>query len=138
MQLGLRYDAHLMSEATTDGIRVTVNPRYVEARSKPVENLYFFSYEVTITNVGTAPAQLKTRHWIITDGHGAQQHVRGPGVVGEQPHLAPGEAFRYESFCPLNTPVGSMRGTFQMARDDGSEFDAIVAEFALSAPRVLN
>lgn len=126
------------SEATTEGIRVTVKPRYVEARSKPVEGAYFFAYEVTIANVGTSAAKLVSRHWIITDGHGAERHVRGPGVVGQEPHLEPGEAFRYESFCPLETPEGAMRGTFQMVRDDGSEFDADVATFALSAPRVLN
>lgn len=126
------------SEATTEGIRVTVKPRYVDERSKPVDNEYFFAYEVTIANVGSSPAKLVSRHWIITDGKGTEQHVRGPGVVGNQPHLAPGEAFRYESFCPLETPEGSMCGTFQMVRDDGSEFDAEVATFALSAPRLLN
>lgn len=126
------------SDATTKGIRVTVKPRYVEARSKPVESAYFFAYEVTIANVGDRAAKLLSRHWVITDGKGAERHVRGPGVVGQQPHLAPGEAFRYESFCPLDTPEGAMRGTFQMVRDDGSEFDADVATFAFSAPRVLN
>jgi ApaG protein len=126
------------SEATTEGIRVTVKPRYVDARSKPVENAYFFAYEVTIANEGSSPAKLVSRHWVITDGKGEERHVRGPGVVGNQPHLAPGEAFRYESFCPLETPEGAMRGSFQMARDDGSVFDAEVATFAFSAPRVLN
>jgi ApaG protein len=126
------------SEAITEGIRVTVTPRYVEERSKPVDNEYFFAYEVTIANEGASPAKLVSRHWIITDGEGAERHVRGPGVVGEQPHLAPGEGFRYESFCPLETPEGSMRGTFQMVRDDGSTFDAEVATFAFSAPRTLN
>ena len=126
------------SEATTEGVRVTVKPRYVDARSRPVENAYFFAYEVTIANVGSSPVKLVSRHWVITDGKGGEQHVRGPGVVGNQPHLAPGEAFRYESFCPLQTPEGAMRGTFQMVRDDGTEFDAEVATFALSAPRLLN
>ena len=126
------------SDATTQGIRVTVVPRYVAERSSPVKSNFFFAYEVVITNVGTSPAKLVSRHWIITDGNGGEEHVRGPGVVGNQPRLAPGEKFRYESFCPLRTPEGAMRGTFQMVRDDGTAFDAEVATFAFSAPRVLN
>lgn len=128
----------MSSKATTEGIEVSVEARYVEERSDPEQDAYFFAYEVTIRNVGDAPAQLRSRHWIITDGHGAEQHVEGPGVVGHQPRLEPGQAFTYESFCPLETPEGGMRGTYQMVRDDGAEFDAEVAPFALSAPRLLN
>ena len=130
--------AKLSSEATTEGIRVSVKARYVEERSEPARGAYFFAYEVTISNVGDAPAKLVTRHWIITDGEGKNQHVRGPGVVGQQPRLEPGQSFTYESFCPLKTPEGGMRGSYQMVRDDGSQFDAEVATFALSAPRLLN
>ncbi len=126
------------SEATTDGIRVSVTPRFLEERAKPVDNHYFFSYEVTISNVGSEPAKLVSRHWIITDANGTEEHVRGPGVVGHTPHLAPGEAFRYESFCPLETVDGSMHGTFQMVRDDGTEFEAEVGKFFLCAPLLLN
>ena len=126
------------SEATTAGIRVIVQPRYVAARSNAAQGVYFFAYEVEISNVGSTAAQLLSRHWIITDGNGEEHHVRGPGVVGEQPHLKPGDTHQYESFCPLATPEGAMRGTFQMVSDDGSRFDAEVATFAFSAPRVLN
>ncbi|MEM1030460.1 MAG: Co2+/Mg2+ efflux protein ApaG [Myxococcota bacterium] len=126
------------SEATTEGIRITVTPRYVPERSQPGTGPYVFAYEVTIANVGVAAAKLLTRHWIITDGEGREEHVRGPGVVGEQPDLAPGEAFRYQSFCPLPTPEGGMHGTYRMVRPDGSAFDAVVAPFALSVPRLLN
>jgi len=128
----------MSSEATTEGIRVSVQARYVEQRSDPARNVYFFAYAVTIHNVGTAPAKLESRHWVITDGKGEEQHVKGPGVVGEQPRLDPDQAFTYESFCPLETPEGAMRGTYQMVRDDGATFDAEVATFALSAPRLLN
>ncbi len=128
----------MSSEATTEGIRISVQARYVEQRSDPVRGVFFFAYAVTIHNVGETPAQLKSRHWIITDGKGEEQHVKGPGVVGEQPRLEPGQAFTYESFCPLDTPEGAMRGTYQMVRDDGAAFDAEVATFALSAPRLLN
>ena len=126
------------STATTEGIRVTVKPRYVDERSQPAEKNYFFAYEVTIANVGAAPAKLLSRHWIITDGYGEEHHVRGPGVVGQQPRLEPGAEHRYESYCPLETPEGAMRGTFEMVRDDGATFDAEVATFAFSARRLLN
>ncbi|MEZ4445191.1 MAG: Co2+/Mg2+ efflux protein ApaG [Polyangiaceae bacterium] len=126
------------SEATTQGIRVVVKPQYLANESRPVDNTYVFAYEVTIANVGDRRAKLLSRHWIITNGHGEEEHVRGPGVVGEHPDLGPGEAFRYRSYCPLSTPEGAMRGSYRMVRPDGSEFDAEVAEFAFSAPRVLN
>lgn len=126
------------SETTTEGIHIAVQPRYIAERSAPNKSNYFFAYEVTISNRGSSPAKLLTRHWVITDGHGEEHHVRGPGVVGHQPSLEPGEGFRYESFCPLETPEGSMHGSYQMVRTDGSTFDAAVERFALSAPRLLN
>jgi ApaG protein len=100
--------------------------------------MYFFAYRITITNVGDAPARLMSRHWIITDGSGRVEHVKGPGVVGEQPRLEPGAGFQYTSFCPLPTPVGTMEGSYQMVRDDGREFDAQIAPFTLAAPNALN
>jgi len=118
--------------------RVTVNvsSMFIAEQSRPEENQYVFAYTVTIRNDGTEPAQLLTRHWIITDGHGKVQEVRGDGVVGEQPHLGPGESFRYTSGAVLETPVGSMQGSYQMRADDGTHFDAPIAAFSLSVPHV--
>ena len=99
---------------------------------------YVWSYTIRITNEGAAPAKLLSRHWIITDALGKLEEVRGPGVVGEQPHLGPGETFQYTSGCMLVTARGSMRGTYQMVRDDGSGFDAEIARFALELPVTLN
>jgi len=127
-----------MSCAVTEGIRVEVRPFYVPERSSPEQRHYFFAYQVTIQNEGDAPARLVSRHWIIKDAHGRTEHVRGPGVVGETPRLEPGQGFEYTSFCPLPTESGSMQGTFQMVRDDGSEFDARVAVFTLMADNLLN
>jgi ApaG protein len=127
-----------MSDTTTQGIRVQVESLYDEDRSAPQENYYFFAYRVRISNAGTRSAQLLSREWIITDATGYQQHVQGPGVVGEQPVLAPGEAFEYTSFCPLSTPVGSMHGTYRMVREDGESFDAVIAPFSLAVPHSVN
>jgi ApaG protein len=129
---------HGTSEAETQGVRVEVRCAYMPEESSPQHGRYMFTYQVLITNVGTTPAQLISRHWIITDGGGSERHVRGPGVVGQQPRLEPGQAHAYQSFCPLTTPSGSMRGTFQMLRDDGSQFDAEVGAFSLMAPQLLN
>jgi ApaG protein len=107
-------------------------------RSSPEQNRWFFLYTVTISNQGTEAVRLISRHWIITDGEGNERHVRGPGVVGEQPRLNPGEGHSYQSYCPLTTPSGSMRGTYQMLRDDGSQFDAQVGAFSLMASQLLN
>ena len=104
----------------------------------PTARHYVFAYHVTIANEGAVTAQLKTRHWIITDGEGNVQEVRGPGVVGEQPRLKPGEQFEYTSGCVLPTPNGSMRGTYQMVTDSGEEFDAEIAPFPLALPYALN
>lgn len=126
-----------MSEAVTRGVRVKVISRYVEERSRPGE-FYFFAYQVTITNLGDEPVQLLSRHWIITDGMGNVEEVRGPGVIGEQPILAPGQQFQYVSACPLPTQVGVMHGTYQMITDQGEEFDAEIAPFTLAEPSALN
>ena len=117
---------------TTRGITVRVRSRYLPARSDPAESQWFFIYTVRITNTGEETMQLVSRHWIIQDGHGREQHVHGPGVVGAQPVLDAGQAFEYTSFCPLPTPSGLMQGTFQMVSKSGEAFDAVVAPFALS------
>ncbi len=122
------------SSAVTQGIRVTVTSTYVAEQSSPEQGRYVFAYTVAIANEGTAPAQLRTRHWIITDAGGKVEEVRGDGVVGEQPRLAPGQRFQYTSRCVLTTPVGSMHGTYQFRRDDGAGFDATIAPFSLAAP----
>jgi ApaG protein len=126
------------SEAVTKGIRVQVVSRYDPTRSKPSQNQWFFLYTVTISNEGDITAQLISRHWIITDATGQVQEVRGPGVVGEQPRLAPGESFEYTSGCPLTTPFGTMHGTYQMIAVNGERFDAEIAPFTLSEPHALH
>ena len=126
------------SVALTDGIRVSVTSRYVPEQSAPRLGRYVWSYTIRITNEGTSAARLSSRHWIITDAHGTIEEVRGPGVVGEQPHLPPGQTFQYTSGCMLATVRGTMHGTYQMVRDDGSAFDAEIAKFALELPVTLN
>ena len=113
-----------MSNAITNGIRVTVSSNYIPAQSAPKARRYVFAYTVRIANEGTESAQLKSRHWIITDGNGKVEEVRGPGVVGKQPSLDPGEALEYRSGCVLKTSRGTMRGSYQMERSDGTSFDA--------------
>ena len=127
-----------MSDTTTRGVRVEVRTAYVPERSAPQESRYFFAYRIRISNVGEETVQLLSRHWVISDGEGNMEHVRGPGVVGEQPVLEPGEAFEYTSFCPLPTPIGSMHGTYQMVTAGGSAFDAEIAPFPLAVPHALN
>ena len=122
------------SEAVTRGIRVQVQAEYSPAHSHPPQNRWFFLYTVNIANEGEETVQLVTRHWIITDATGHVEEVHGPGVVGEQPMLEPGQEFEYTSGCPLTTPFGSMRGTYQMVTADGSRFDAEIAEFSLRRP----
>jgi ApaG protein len=122
------------SEATTRRIRVSVVAEYSPARSAPADSQWFFLYTITIANEGGDTVQLLTRHWIITDGTGRTEEVRGPGVVGEQPTLAPGESFTYTSGCPLTTPFGTMQGTYQMVTTGGEHFDATIAPFTLSEP----
>ena len=127
-----------MAESKKYQIAVRVVPQFIADQSDPAADRYVFSYTITIENVGTVPAQLISRHWIITDGHSQAQEVRGLGVVGEQPLLKPAESFEYTSGCQLDTPVGTMRGTYQMTADDGTQFEAVIDEFTLSIPRVLH
>ena len=126
------------SQATTRGIRVRVESKYVPERSRPMMNEYFFAYTIEIANEGRETVQLVSRAWTITDAEGHVEEVRGPGVVGEQPVLAPGEAFEYTSACPLGTPFGSMRGTYQMVTEGGERFDAEIAAFQLAEPYAIN
>jgi ApaG protein len=119
-------------------IRIDVATSYVEDQSNPGEGRYVFSYTITIRNEGDKPARLMGRHWLITDANGKVQEVVGEGVVGEQPHLQPGQGFRYSSGAILETPVGSMQGRYRMVADDGEQFDAPIAPFRLAMPGVLH
>jgi ApaG protein len=127
-----------MSTAVTDGIKVTVKSQYVPHQSAPQSKRYVFAYTVRIDNEGGLTAQLKSRHWVITDGNGKVEEVRGPGVVGQQPLLRPGEHFEYTSGCVLETPRGTMEGSYQMRCPDGRTFDAKIAAFDLLLPFSLN
>ena len=115
-----------------------MSTHYVAEQSSPKAHRYVFAYTIRIANEGTDVAQLRSRHWVITDGNGKVEEVRGPGVVGQQPTLKPGEQFEYTSGCVLATPRGEMHGTYQMHRTDGSKFDATIAPFALALPHSLN
>lgn len=126
------------SEALTRDVRVAVQAHYVPERSRPEDDLWFFAYHVIIENVGEHPVQLISRHWIITDGETRVQEVRGPGVVGEQPVLGPGEKFEYTSACPLPTSFGTMHGSYQMLTLEGEPFDATIAPFSLSLPHAVH
>jgi len=119
-------------------IEVSVKTNYVSAQSAPESNRYVFAYTITITNAGDIPARLLTRHWVITDANQKTQEVRGEGVVGEQPYLVPGMSFEYTSGTILETPVGVMRGSYQMEADDGTRFRADIPSFTLSVPRTLH
>ncbi|MDD1612322.1 MAG: Co2+/Mg2+ efflux protein ApaG [Methylococcaceae bacterium] len=119
-------------------ILVEATPHYIEAQSAPAEGRYVFAYTITITNAGTTPAKLLTRHWLITDANGKIQEVRGDGVIGEQPHLKPGESFRYTSGAMIETPVGTMQGEYTMCTDEGDQFNAMIPRFTLSIPRTLH
>jgi len=126
---------------TTDdkhNINIAVKTAYIDNQSVPDANRYVFTYTITITNAGTLPAKLLTRHWVITDANDKVQEVRGEGVVGEQPYLVPGMSFEYTSGTMIETPVGSMRGSYQMVSDDGTKFDAEIPSFVLSMPRTLH
>ena len=126
--------AESTSSALTNGIRVSVRSQYLAEQSAPELDRYVFAYTVAIANEGHHPAQLRTRHWVITDAHGKIEEVRGDGVVGEQPRLVPGQSFQYTSGCVLTTPLGTMHGSYQMWHDDGSWFDAEIAAFSLVMP----
>lgn len=126
-----------MDETLCD-IRIQVVTDYVDDQSEPSSDRYVFSYTITITNNGDVPARLISRHWVITDANGKVQEVSGDGVVGEQPHLNPGEKFRYSSGAVLETPVGAMQGLYRMEADNGINFDAPIAPFTLAVPGVLH
>ena len=122
------------SEAVTHHVRVEVESQYAPEHSQPFQSKWFFYYTVRITNEGDDTVQLLSRHWVITDATGHVEEVKGPGVVGEQPELGPGESFQYTSGCPLKTSGGLMRGTYQMVTKDGEHFDIEIAPFALHEP----
>ena len=119
-------------------ITVDVDTRYLEDQSDPGERRFVFAYTITIRNRGAVPAKLLTRHWVITDANGKVQEVRGEGVVGEQPHLMPGQGFRYTSGAVLETPVGAMQGSYQMLADDGERFEAPIPAFTLAIPGTIH
>jgi len=127
-----------MNEYNDYRIDVTAKSHFVRDQSDPDENRYVFAYTVTIVNTGSIAAQLKSRHWIITNAQGQVQEVRGQGVVGEQPRLNPGESFRYTSAAMLETPVGTMHGSYQMIADDGTRFDAPIPAFSLAMPNIVH
>ncbi len=119
-------------------IEVLPEPQFLPEQSSQDDNRFVFAYTITIRNTGQQPAQLISRHWIITDGDNKIQEVRGLGVIGEQPMIKPGESYQYTSGCALTTPVGTMKGTYQMVGEDGSRFEAEIPEFVLAIPRVLH
>ena len=123
---------------SNDDFKVEVATRYLESDSNPDENRFVFTYTVTILNKSDIPARLLTRHWVITHGNGKLQEVRGDGVVGKQPRIKPGEGYQYNSHTILETPTGTMGGSYQMVTDDGAEFNASIPEFLLSIPRTLH
>lgn len=127
-----------MTESKKYDIQVVVETEYLPEQSDVAENRFVFAYHITIRNIGSVPAQLISRHWIITDADGDMQEVKGLGVVGHQPLLAPSQEFTYTSGCALTTAVGTMRGSYQMTAEDGTQFEAPIPEFVLSMPRVLN
>ena len=119
-------------------IEIYAMPQFIAEQSDPDNDRYIFAYTITIKNVGRVPAQLVSRHWIITDGNNEVQEVRGLGVVGKQPLLQPGESFQYTSGSSLTTPIGTMKGTYQMVAEDGTHFEAEIPEFLLASPRALH
>jgi ApaG protein len=130
--------SRLGSETTTRGIRIHIRSEYVPERSSPRDSSYLFQYHVRISNVGSETAQLIAREWIITTAEGEVERVKGPGVVGEQPVLHPGQSFEYTSYCPLKTAVGAMQGSYQMVTPEGERFDAMISPFTLAVPNALN
>lgn len=122
------------SYANTRGIGVTVDARFSPEHSAPPRNHWFFLYTITIANTSDVTVQLVSRHWTITDENGLVEEVQGPGVVGEQPVLMPGESYEYTSGCPLSTPTGQMHGTYQMVTPTGEQFEAVIAPFVLRGP----
>lgn len=127
-----------MAESRKYEITVRTRTQYLEDQSRPEQDHYVFAYTITLTNTGTVPAQLISRHWFITDSHHRVEEVRGLGVVGQQPLLKPGESYEYTSGSSLTTAVGTMRGSYQMVAEDGTRFEAPIPEFTLSVPRILH
>lgn len=121
------------SDTVTQGIRIRVFPEYMPQHSSPEDHRYFYAYRAIISNEGSSRARLLSRHWLIINANGHREDVRGPGVIGATPDLAPGESFEYTSFCPLDTDWGTMEGTYQMQRENGERFDAVIGRFYLSA-----
>lgn len=127
-----------MNEQNKYSIRIEAVSEFVEQQSDETEGRFVFSYQIRISNTGSVPARLISRHWVITDADGKVQEVRGLGVIGEQPLLGPGQSFEYTSGCAIPTSFGTMRGSYQMQAEDGTEFDAEIPEFLLTGPRVLH
>lgn len=127
-----------MSDTTTRGVRIQVEPEYLPHQSHPRGGLWMFAYHIRIANEGSETVQLLSRHWIITDANGKVEEVKGPGVVGQQPVLKQSESFEYTSGCPLSTPMGTMHGSFQMVTSKGERFDAQIKPFTLAEPYSLN
>ena len=127
-----------MYQKMTESIEITVKTSYLEEQSTPVDDHFVWAYHVRIENFGGDTVQLRNRYWRITDAIGRVQEVRGPGVVGEQPVIAPGESYEYTSGCPLPTPFGSMEGTYQLVTENGVEFDARIGEFMLREPGAIH
>lgn len=130
----VKVTAKVTAQAASSPFTVTPRSVYVSAQSNPEQSYFFFAYRIVIKNTSDAPAQLVSRHWVITDGTGSTEEVKGPGVIGQQPKIKPGQEFEYESACPLPTSTGSMKGTYQMRTDDGRTFDIEVPEFFLISP----
>lgn len=124
-------------EPASHSIRIEVETAYLDEQSDPNEGRYVFAYTITIRNESQVPARLLNRHWVITDANGKVEEVRGDGVVGEQPYLKPGQGFRYSSGAVIETPVGSMQGSYQMLGDDGAHFDAPILPFRLAMPGIV-
>ncbi|MDY6991669.1 MAG: Co2+/Mg2+ efflux protein ApaG [Pseudomonadota bacterium] len=127
-----------MPDPSSYNIRIDVETTYMDSHSAPEQNRYVFAYTITIRNMGQLAAKLLTRHWIITDANGKVQEVRGEGVVGEQPYLQPGEGFQYTSATMIETPVGSMQGSYHMVTDDGQAFETEIPPFSLALPHTLH
>ncbi|WP_295899800.1 Co2+/Mg2+ efflux protein ApaG [uncultured Bdellovibrio sp.] len=127
-----------MQKTTTPNFQITAKVVYVPAESRPEQGYHFFAYKISIKNVGEAPAQLMSRHWVITDARGHKEEVRGPGVVGMQPKIQPGQTFEYDSACPLHASTGSMQGRYHFVAENGESFSVEVPEFYLIAPHALH
>jgi ApaG protein len=138
MEGGAQAEIEMNTHTDAASITIEVETHYMEHESYPEDERYVFAYTITIRNNGNIPAKLLTRHWVITDGHGKTQEVHGEGVVGEQPHIGPGDYFRYTSGTVLDTPIGTMEGSYQMISDSGEHFDAPIPMFTLSQPHSLH